>query len=158
MPIAANLRLPHISDAFANDLPDPADPPWTPQLRVLWRCAQRLAQKRGKADVNRIDYGFEVDWDAAPEGVVRIAGVDARQVADAILKYYVLGVDSFLIRGFDPFNDTVEFGRELIPRIKAGAAAIDLGRLDRRRLDEVAARDRLAERWRRSGAARSFSV
>ena len=47
------------------------------------------------------------------------------QVADAILKYYVLGVDSFLIRGFDPFNDTVEFGRELIPRIKAGAIEID---------------------------------
>jgi alkanesulfonate monooxygenase len=47
------------------------------------------------------------------------------QVADAILKYYTLGVDSFLIRGFDPFNDTVEFGRELIPRIKAGAIEID---------------------------------
>ena len=49
----------------------------------------------------------------------------AEQVAQAILKYYRLGVDSFLIRGFDPFNDTVEFGRELIPRIKAGAVAID---------------------------------
>ena len=36
-----------------------------------------------------------------------------------------LGVDSFLIRGFDPFNDAVEFGRELIPRIKAGAIEID---------------------------------
>ena len=47
------------------------------------------------------------------------------QVADAILKYYGLGVESFLIRGFDPFNDTVEFGRELIPRIKAGAIEID---------------------------------
>jgi alkanesulfonate monooxygenase len=47
------------------------------------------------------------------------------QVADAILNYYMLGVDSFLIRGFDPLNDTVEFGRELIPRIKAGAIEID---------------------------------
>jgi alkanesulfonate monooxygenase len=47
------------------------------------------------------------------------------QVAEAILNYYMLGVDSFLIRGFDPFNDTVEFGRELIPRIKAGAIEID---------------------------------
>jgi alkanesulfonate monooxygenase len=47
------------------------------------------------------------------------------QVAEAILDYYMLGVDSFLIRGFDPFNDTVEFGRELIPRIKAGAIEID---------------------------------
>jgi alkanesulfonate monooxygenase len=47
------------------------------------------------------------------------------QVAEAILKYYRLGVSSFLIRGFDPFNDTVEFGRELIPRIKTGAIEID---------------------------------
>jgi alkanesulfonate monooxygenase len=47
------------------------------------------------------------------------------QVADAMLEYYTLGVESFLIRGFDPFNDTVEFGRELIPRLKAGAVAID---------------------------------
>jgi alkanesulfonate monooxygenase len=49
----------------------------------------------------------------------------AEQVAEAILKYYTLGVDSFLIRGFDPFNDTIEFGRELIPRIKEGAVEID---------------------------------
>jgi hypothetical protein len=30
-----------------------------------------------------------------------------------------------LIRGFDPVADTTEFGRELIPRIKAGAIDID---------------------------------
>ncbi len=49
----------------------------------------------------------------------------AEQVAESILKYYQLGVGSFLIRGFDPINDATEFGRELIPRIRAGAAAID---------------------------------
>jgi alkanesulfonate monooxygenase len=47
------------------------------------------------------------------------------QVAEAMLKYYTLGVDSFLIRGFDPLNDAVEFGRELIPRVKQGAIEID---------------------------------
>jgi alkanesulfonate monooxygenase len=47
------------------------------------------------------------------------------QVAEAILKYYRLGAASFLIRGFDPLNDAVEFGREVIPRIKAGAIEID---------------------------------
>src|SRR6201997_4265191 len=49
----------------------------------------------------------------------------AEQVAAAILEYYKLGVGSVLIRGFDPMNDTVDFGRELIPRIKAGAAEVD---------------------------------
>jgi alkanesulfonate monooxygenase len=45
----------------------------------------------------------------------------SEQVAEALLKYYDLGVRSFLIRGFDPVNDAREYGRELIPRLKAGA-------------------------------------
>ena len=40
------------------------------------------------------------------------------QVAEAIAKYYDLGVAGVLIRGFDPFNDAVEFGKELIPWIR----------------------------------------
>jgi alkanesulfonate monooxygenase len=49
----------------------------------------------------------------------------AEQVADALLKYYELGVHSFLLRGFDPLSDVPEFGRELLPRVRAGALAID---------------------------------
>ncbi len=47
------------------------------------------------------------------------------QVARAIAKYYDLGVSGVLIRGFDPFNDTIEFGRELIPQIRAQVAQRD---------------------------------
>jgi exoribonuclease-2 len=53
-------------------LPSPGDPPWTRALRVLWKVAQRLSGARGKNDVNRIDYSFAVDWDAAPDGRVAI--------------------------------------------------------------------------------------
>ncbi|MGC1412486.1 MAG: LLM class flavin-dependent oxidoreductase [Acetobacteraceae bacterium] len=49
----------------------------------------------------------------------------AEQVADSLLAYYRIGVTSFLIRGFDPVSDTIEFGRELIPRLKHGALEID---------------------------------
>ncbi|MCP9630814.1 LLM class flavin-dependent oxidoreductase [Rhodopseudomonas palustris] len=38
-----------------------------------------------------------------------------QQVAEALLDYYALGVDIFLIRGFDPLVDAIEYGRELIP-------------------------------------------
>jgi len=41
------------------------------------------------------------------------------QVADAFLAYYDLGVTTFLIRGFDPLNDAVDYGRELIPLTRA---------------------------------------
>jgi alkanesulfonate monooxygenase len=40
------------------------------------------------------------------------------QVADALLDYYDLGVTTFLIRGFDPLEDAIDFGRELIPRTR----------------------------------------
>lgn len=52
------------------------------------------------------------------------------QVAESCLDYYRLGVGGILLRGFDPLNDAVAFGRELIPRIRAGAAAIDAERGD----------------------------
>jgi alkanesulfonate monooxygenase len=38
-----------------------------------------------------------------------------RQVAEAFLDYHALGVSTFLIRGFDPLEDAVEYGRELLP-------------------------------------------
>ena len=40
------------------------------------------------------------------------------QVADALLDYYDLGVSTFLIRGFDPLDDAVAYGRDLIPLVR----------------------------------------
>jgi alkanesulfonate monooxygenase len=42
----------------------------------------------------------------------------AETVALALLDYYEIGVRTFLIRGFDPYNDAIDFGRELIPRVR----------------------------------------
>jgi len=41
------------------------------------------------------------------------------QVAEALLEYHALGVTTFLIRGFDPLEDAIDYGRELIPRTRA---------------------------------------
>lgn len=37
------------------------------------------------------------------------------QVAQTLSEYYELGVTTFLIRGFDPLDDAIDYGRELIP-------------------------------------------
>jgi alkanesulfonate monooxygenase len=37
------------------------------------------------------------------------------QVAEALMDYYDLGVTTFLIRGFDPLDDAIAYGRDLIP-------------------------------------------
>ena len=44
------------------------------------------------------------------------------QVADALLQYHALGVTTFLIRGFDPLEDAVDYGRALIPLVRERAA------------------------------------
>ena len=64
VPVAANLRLHDIGEAFASELPSSSDPLWTDELRALWKLARNLADARGKPDIERIDYSYYVDWDA----------------------------------------------------------------------------------------------
>jgi alkanesulfonate monooxygenase len=44
----------------------------------------------------------------------------AETVAEALLDYVDLGVSTLLIRGYDPLDDAIDYGRELIPRVRAG--------------------------------------
>ena len=44
------------------------------------------------------------------------------QVAESLLAYYDLGVTTFLIRGFDPLEDAIDYGRELIPLVRRETA------------------------------------
>lgn len=52
----------------------------------------------------------------------------AEQVADALLKYYDLGITTFLIRGFDPLVDAIGYGRELLPLVREKVARRDAAR------------------------------
>jgi alkanesulfonate monooxygenase len=44
------------------------------------------------------------------------------QVAEALLDYCDAGVTTLLIRGFAPFQDAIDYGRELIPLVRAELA------------------------------------
>jgi alkanesulfonate monooxygenase len=50
------------------------------------------------------------------------------QVAEVFGDYYDLGISHFLIRGFDPLIDAIEYGRELIPRTRELIAGRSLAR------------------------------
>jgi alkanesulfonate monooxygenase len=77
--------------------------------------------------------GYRVDkrlW----TGVAAVAGARGNstglvgtpeQVADALLDYYDLGIDHFLIRGFEPLEDAITYGRDLIPLVHERVAARD---------------------------------
>jgi alkanesulfonate monooxygenase len=46
-------------------------------------------------------------------------------VAQALLDYHDLGVTTFLIRGYDPLDDAIDYGRELIPAVRGEIARRD---------------------------------
>jgi alkanesulfonate monooxygenase len=46
-------------------------------------------------------------------------------VAQALLDYVDIGVTTILIRGYDPLNDAVDYGRELIPLVREEVARRD---------------------------------
>jgi alkanesulfonate monooxygenase len=44
------------------------------------------------------------------------------QVTESLLAYHEIGVTTFLIRGFDPLQDALQYGRELIPLVREAVA------------------------------------
>ncbi len=47
------------------------------------------------------------------------------QVAEAMLGYYDLGISAFILKGFDPLEDAVDYGKRLLPLVREGAALRD---------------------------------
>jgi alkanesulfonate monooxygenase len=83
---------------------------------------QRLRQQGAQAEVHdeRLWYGV-ARLTGAAYNATALVGTPA-QVAESLLRYYDVGVTTFLIRGFDPYDDAVDYGRELIPLLREGAA------------------------------------
>ena len=93
--------------------------------RALDASAERLVDIASRGDVHDERLWMPVAALAGGRGNSTCLVGTPEQVAQAMLKYYRLGITSFLIRGFDPVADVSEFGRELIPRLKSGALDID---------------------------------
>ena len=55
--------------------------------------------------------------------------VETRAPQDRAVDYYDLGITTFLIRGFDPFEDVLDYGRNLIPLVRAAVAQRDGARI-----------------------------
>jgi alkanesulfonate monooxygenase len=60
----------------------------------------------------------------APGNSTALVGTPA-QVAAALMRYVDLGCDTLLIRGFNPYADCVDYGRELIPLLREAIARRD---------------------------------
>ncbi|MDB5371482.1 MAG: alkanesulfonate monooxygenase [Belnapia sp.] len=115
---------------------------WARADRILARIRELRADAVGGGGPKPESIGSRRLLDAAAGGRVRdtrlwtevAAAVGAganttalvgtpEQVAEALAEYRALGVTTFLIRGFDPLEDAVAFGRELLPATRAAVAA-----------------------------------
>ncbi|MCT9930331.1 LLM class flavin-dependent oxidoreductase [Planotetraspora sp. A-T 1434] len=82
----------------------------------------RLQEQGAHGDVHDERLWYGVTNLTGPGGNSTAVVGTPEQVAEALLKYYDLGVTTFLIRGFDPLDDVVEWGGGLVPLLRAGAA------------------------------------
>ncbi len=141
---AAFGRVPGFNVSVRPIIADTEGAAWDKANRILGAMNQAKGWRRQEEATGPVDnagkrlMGFALESDIHDERlwmpIAKATGAlgntsclvgTPEQVAESMLRYYQLGIDSFLIRGFDPMNDATEFGKELIPRIKAGAAAID---------------------------------
>jgi alkanesulfonate monooxygenase len=51
------------------------------------------------------------------------------QVAEAMLRYYDMGITRLLLKGFEPLADAIDFGKRLLPLLREGAEQRDLARV-----------------------------
>ena len=84
--------------------------------------SERLQRQGAQSDVHDERLWYGVTKLTGPGGnSTALVGTPA-QVADALLAYRRVGVDTFLIRGFDPLDDVIDWGSELVPLLRDGAA------------------------------------
>jgi alkanesulfonate monooxygenase len=87
--------------------------------------ADRLQEHAKRGDVHDERLWLGITRLTGPSGNSTAPVGTPEQVAEALLKYYDLGVTRFLIRGFDPLGDVRDWGKELIPLLREGVRRRD---------------------------------
>ena len=88
-----------------------------------WSSAERQArnacsQRHARGEVLDDRLWTEVAAATGARGNTTALVGTPEQVAESMLEYYDLGVTTFLIRGFDPLEDAIDYGRKLIPIVR----------------------------------------
>jgi alkanesulfonate monooxygenase len=87
--------------------------------------SKRLLQAASKAEVHDTCLWTSLAVATGAQGNSTALVGTPEGVAQAMLEYYKLGATSLLIRGYDPRPDAVQYGEELIPRIRELVADYD---------------------------------
>ena len=89
---------------------------------------KRLIEMSGQQDVHDERLWMKVaNLTGAAGNSTALVGTP-EQVAEAMLRYYDLGITTLLLKGFDPLADAIDFGNRLLPLVREGAAKRDAAR------------------------------
>jgi alkanesulfonate monooxygenase len=87
--------------------------------------SQRLLQAAAEAEVHDTCLWMSLAVATGASGNSTALVGTPETVAKAMLEYYKLGATSLLIRGYDPRPDAIQYGEELIPRLRELVADYD---------------------------------
>ena len=94
-------------------------------FRPQSRGAQRLLEFAAQGEIHDERLWMPIAGATGAAGNSTALVGTPEQVAEVLLKYIDLGVSTILIRGFEPLPDAIDYGRELIPMVKAEVARRD---------------------------------
>ncbi len=117
---AAFGRRPRISVSLR-----PIMAPEGPGIRPQAVGARRLVEFSREAEVHDKRLWTPIAGAMGGAGNTTALVGTPEQVAESLLDYYDIGCTTLLIRGFDPLNDALDYGRELIPLVRAEVARRD---------------------------------
>jgi len=89
--------------------------------------SERLQRQGAERDVHDERLWYGITKLTGPGGNSTALVGTPGQVADALMAYRRVGVDTVLIRGFDPLDDVVDWGSELVPLLRERAADTPIG-------------------------------
>jgi alkanesulfonate monooxygenase len=89
--------------------------------------SERLQQQGADRDVHDERLWYGITRLTGPGGNSTALVGSAEQVAQALMAYRRAGVETFLIRGFDPLDDVVAWGKDLVPLVREQAERTPLG-------------------------------
>jgi alkanesulfonate monooxygenase len=84
--------------------------------------SQRLLQAAGRGKVVDVRLWTELSALTGAAGNSTSLVGTPEQVAESLLAYFDAGVSTFLIRGFKPLQDALDYGRHLIPLVREEVA------------------------------------
>jgi alkanesulfonate monooxygenase len=89
--------------------------------------SERLQQQGADREVHDERLWYGITKLTGPGGNSTALVGSPEQVARALMAYRRAGVDAFLIRGFDPLDDVVSWGQDLVPALREQAERTPLG-------------------------------